>query len=168
VDTFLYESGGSSTRWGISEMSLEGIISEEDRSKLEALKAVPTGISDVEEGMFKMGNEGKTAFDAVGIFMGADDPEIDGMLQRTNFTSPDEVMATSQLLYLAKYGMRSAWLKGGPVFTAEWEISEIKNIVKWIIEGRPSVNGESRKEAKEAIQGIKVKLNTQQNPMSGL
>lgn len=115
-----------------------------------------------------MGNEGKTAFDAVGIFMGADDPEIEGMLQRTNFSSPDEVMATSQILYLAKYGMRSAWLKGGPVFTAEWEIPEIKNIVKWIIEGRPSVDGKSRTEAKEAIQGIKVKLNTQQNPMSGI
>lgn len=147
---------------------MEAIISEEDKAKLESLKAVPTGISDVEDGMFKMGNEGKTAFDAVGIFMGADDPEIEGMLQRTNFTSTEEVTVFSQMLYLAKYGMRSAWLKGGPVFTAEWEIPEIKNIVKWVIEGRPSVNGESRKEAKEAIQGIKVKLNTQQNPMSGI
>lgn len=150
-------------------MSMEGIISEEDKAKLEALKEVPTGIGDIpEQEMFRMGNEGKTAFDAVGIFMGADDPEIDGMLQRTNFTNPDDVMVTAQMLYLAKYGMRSAWVKGGPKFTAEWEIPEIKNIVKWIIEGRPSVDGKSRTEAKEAIQGIKVKLNTQQNPMSGI
>lgn len=149
---------------------MEVNIPEDDLKKLQNLKEVPTDIESLEQ-QIRMGTEGRNAFDAVGIFMGADDPEIEGMLQRTNLQSVEENLTVAQCLYLAKFGMRNAWVrvKGEtPQKTEDWEMPELKQMILWIIKGRPSVNGVSREQAKEAIQGLKVKLNAQTNPLSGL
>lgn len=151
---------------------VEATTTEQDMEALKNLAAqVPTGIDELEK-QIKMGGVGKTAFDAVGIFMGADDPEIAGMLQRTNFQSFEEEFIVSQVLMLAKYGCRRAWVKINgvppPLTVDEWEIPELKQLVLWIIQGRVSIDGKSRTEAKEAIQGMKVTLGAiPRSPLAG-
>jgi hypothetical protein len=148
-------------------MSLEAIASQEDIEKLKSLQEVPTDIDALEK-QIRVGGEGKTAFDSIAMFMGGDDPEIEGMLMRTNFQSFEETFITSQVLYLAKYGFRRAWMKGGPPDPTDgWEMPEIKQLVLWMIHARPSINSESSNRAKEAIQGLKVTLNANRNPLGG-
>lgn len=153
---------------------MEAVASQEDIEQLKKLtEQVPTGIDELEK-QIKMGGVGKTAFDVVGMFMGADDPEISGMLQRTIFQSFEEEFIVSQTLYLAKYGCKFAWVKINgqmPMHSdvGEWEMPELKQMVLWILQGRPSLNGQSRNESKEAIQGMKVTLGAvPRSPLSGI
>lgn len=146
----------------------EATVSDAELARLQALgEGVPTNLADV----LKMGSEGKNAFDAVGLFLGADDPEIEGQLQRTVFQTVEEITTTGLILNLAKTGFLKCWTKGGPNTTSndgKWELPELKDTLLWILRGRPSLNGLSRDQGVQALQGIKIKLNAEPKPLSSV
>lgn len=144
------------------------IISKEEMDKLNTLKAnIPTDLDSI----FSFGTEGKTLFDVVYALLGESKGEL-VILERTNFFSAGELLTVVEGLWIAKYGLMSdgQYLTyEGQVPTADyWAIPELKDFIIMICKGRPSVDGKSRIQAIEALQQIKLKLETQQKPMSSV
>lgn len=143
-------------------MSITGTISPEDEAKLKALQSIPTAEDDI---YTMIGNEGKGMFDVVSMFLGGEMKDDMSIIGRTNLTA-EETRTIARGLILAKQGM--AGFLGYPIQepTQEWAIPILKDYIKWVLRGRPSIDGKSIETAKEALQAIKIKLDTQPRPLN--
>ncbi|SRR6266568_2495944 len=144
----------------LSEIS--GSISPEDEAKLKALSGVPTQEDDI---YTMIGNEGKGMFDVVSMFLGGEMKDDLSVIGRTNLTS-QETTTIARGLILAKQGMEGFLGYPPNEQSQEWAIPIIKDYIKWILRGRPSIDGKSIETAKEALQAIKIKLDTQPKPLN--
>ena len=140
----------------------EGTISKEDMAKLEALQKVPTKEDDI---YTMIGNEGKGMFDVVSMFLGGEMKDEMSIIGRTNL-SVKETTIIARGLILAKYGMAGFFGFEKLKPTEDWAMPIIKDYIKWVLRGRPSIDGKSIETAKEALQAIKIKLDTQPKPLN--
>lgn len=132
-------------------------ITEQEADKLDKLKNIPT----LQDDIFTMSSEGMTLFDVVSMFMGGMSKDELAILERTNFENKEECSIVAELLYVSRYGLMC-----DGIAPTEWAIPELKDRVLLILRGRPSVKGKSREEAKDALQQIKLKLETQPRNLS--
>lgn len=140
----------------------DGTISQEDMDKLKELAVVPTQEDDI---YTMIGNEGKGMFDVISMFLGGEMKDEMSIIGRTNMTSKETTVIARGLI-LAKFGMQGFLGLENLEPTKEWAIPILKDYIKWVLRGRPSIDGKSIETAKEALQAIKIKLDTQPKPMS--
>ena len=128
-------------------------ITSDDADKL----GLPTSLEDI----FSFGEEGKSIADIVGLLGGADKKDDLAIGQRTNITDTEEASVIAEALFVAKYPLvlTDDWkrrLKNG-----EWFIPELKDEIVSLLRIRTSIGGKSIDKVVEALQSIKIKVESQ-------
>ena len=123
----------------------EGIISPEDKAKLESLRdaGVPTN-----------------ALDALALLVGGNEPKRIGILQRTELNA-EEIDIVCDALNIARCGLMSDGVTKRP-------IPELEDRVLDLLEARRSLNRQSTNEFTDGLQKIKLKLSEIQNPIKSV
>src|SRR6266566_6699168 len=137
----------------------EGMISSEDKAKLESLRdaGVPTNALDA---LFTQGGENKTLFDALALLVGGNEPKRIGILQRTELNAV-EIDIVCDALNIARCGLMSDGITKRP-------IPELEDRVLDLLEARRSLNRQSTNEFTDGLQKIKLKLSEIQNPIKSV
>ena len=137
----------------------EGMITAEDRQKLESLQdaGVPTNALD---GLFSMGGENKTLFDALALLVGGNINTRIAILQRTELNAI-EIDIVCDALNVARCGLMSDGATKHP-------IPELMDRVLDLLEARRSLDRQSTNEFTDGLQKIKLKLSEIQNPIKSV
>src|SRR3989442_8153139 len=137
----------------------EGMISSEDKAKLESLRdaGVPTNALDA---LFTQGGENKTLFDALALLVGGNSNERIAILQRTEFNA-EEIDIVCDALNIARCGLMADGKTKHP-------IPELMDRVLDLAETRRSLERKSTGEFTDGLQKIKLKLSEIQNPIKSV
>jgi hypothetical protein len=131
--------------------SQKATITSEDADKL----GLPTSLDDI----FAFGEEGKTIADVISMIIGGDKKDDLSIIQRTNL-SKSEASIVADTLVLARFGLilDNDDLNNPP---KEWAMPWLRDDVVFTLRGRTSVDFNSIEKAVEALQSIKLKVESQ-------
>jgi hypothetical protein len=143
----------------MSDLVKEGLITAEDRQKLENLQdaGVPTNVLD---NLFSMGDTNKTLFDALALLVGGNEPKRIGILQRTELNAK-EIDIVCDALTIARSGLMADGVTKHP-------IPELEDRILDLLEARRSLERKSTNEFTDGLQKIKLKLSEIQNPIKSV